>query len=84
MGELTARHLAANGVKTFFISNRNFDRTSQFAMKFKGTAVLFDNFLPSAADADIIITSTGAPHYKIRAWDLARLMPRRREDKLHC
>ena len=82
MSELTARHLAANGVKTFFVSNRNFDRASQFAVKFNGIEVPFDNFLQSAADADIIITSTGAPHYIIRAWDLSRLMPGRRDKPL--
>ncbi len=77
MGELTARHLVENGVKTVFVSNRKYERAAQLADRFSGVAVPFENFMKSAVDADIIITSTGAPHYIIRAWDLAHIMPKR-------
>jgi glutamyl-tRNA reductase len=77
MSELTARHLVENGVKTVFVSNRNFQRAEQLADKFRGVAVPFEDFLKSALAADIVITSTGAPHYIIRAWDVAHLMPKR-------
>lgn len=77
MSELTARHLVENGVKTVFVSNRNFDRAQQLAEKFHGQAVVFENFMKSAEEADIVITSTGAPHYIIRYWDVAHLMPKR-------
>lgn len=77
MSELTARHLVDNGVKTVFVSNRNFDRAAALADKFHGVAVPFEDFMKSAVDADIVITSTGAPHYIIRAWDVAHLMPKR-------
>ena len=77
MSELTARHLVDNGVKTVFVSNRNFERAAALAEKFRGVAVPFEDFMKSAMDADIVITSTGAPHYIIRAWDVAHLMPKR-------
>ncbi len=77
MSELTARHLVDNGVKTVFVSNRNFDRAEALAEKFRGVAVPFEDFMKSAVNADIVITSTGAPHYIIRAWDVAHLMPKR-------
>ena len=77
MSELTARHLVDNGVKTVFVSNRNFDRAAALAEKFRGVAVPFEDFMKSAVNADIVITSTGAPHYIIRAWDVAHLMPKR-------
>lgn len=77
MSELTARHLVASGVKTVFVSNRNFDRAITLADKFRGVAVPFEDFMKSAVDADIVITSTGAPHYIIKAWDVAHLMPKR-------
>ncbi len=77
MSELTARHLVDNGVKTVFVSNRNFDRAAALAEKFRGVAVPFEDFMKSAVAADIVITSTGAPHYIIRAWDVAHLMPKR-------
>lgn len=77
MSELTARHLVENGVQTVFVSNRHYDRAVQLAGRFNGIAVPFENFLNSAREADIIITSTGAPHYIITAWDVAHLMPKR-------
>lgn len=77
MSELTARHLVDNGVNTVFVSNRNYDRALQLADKFRGVAVPFEDFMKCAANADIVITSIGAPHYIVRAWDVAHLMPRR-------
>lgn len=77
MSELTARHLVDNGVRTVFVSNRNHSRAVQLAERFGGQAVPFDDFWRAAVHADIIITSTGAPHYLIRAVDVAHLMPRR-------
>ncbi len=77
MSELTARHLVENGVQTVFVSNRKFERAIQLADKFRGVAVPFEDFMKCAVQADIVITSTGAPHYIIRTWDAAHLMPRR-------
>ena len=77
MSELTARHLVENGVKTVFVSNRNHDRAEELAQKFHGQAVPFEKFMKWAVETDIIITSTGAPHYIVRAWDVAHIMPQR-------
>ncbi|MDF2500362.1 MAG: hemA 1 [Anaerosporomusa subterranea] len=78
MSELTAKHLVENGVRTVFVSNRRFERAVQLAEKFHGVAVPFENFLQSAQDADIVITSTGAPHYIVTALEVAHLMNKRR------
>ena len=77
MSELTARHLVENGVKTVFVSNRNHSRAEELAEKFHGQAVPFEKFMKWAVETDIIITSTGAPHYIVRAWDVAHIMPQR-------
>ncbi|CUH95741.1 Glutamyl-tRNA reductase [Propionispora sp. 2/2-37] len=77
MSELTARHLVENGVKTVFVSNRRFERAAQLADKFQGIAVPFEEFMKCAVKADIVITSTGAPHYIIRTLDVAHLMAKR-------
>ncbi|MBP2645254.1 MAG: hemA [Firmicutes bacterium] len=77
MSELTARHLVENGVRTVFVSNRNHDRAICLAEQFHGIAVPYKDFLTCAVDADIVITSTGAPHYIIRTWDVAHLMAKR-------
>ena len=77
MGELTAKHLVQSGVKTVIVSNRRYERAAELAEQFDGIAVPFESFMKSAVDADIIITSTGAPHYIIRTWDVAHLMQKR-------
>lgn len=77
MSELTARHLVENGVRTVFVSNRNHQRAEELAEKFHGQAVPFEQFMKWAAKTDIIITSTGAPHYIVNAWDVAHIMPQR-------
>ena len=77
MSELTARHLVANGVKTVFVSNRNYKRAVELANKFQGIAINFENYIEAANEADIVITSTGAPHYMIRTKDVVRLMQQR-------
>lgn len=78
MSELTARHLVENGVKTVFVSNRNHERAEALADKFRGRAIPFDQFMNWAIETDIIITSTGAPHYIVNAWDVAHIMPQRK------
>ena len=82
MGELTARHLVANGVKTVFVSNRKYMRAAELAENFGGVAVPFEEFMKSAESADVIITSTGAPHYLVERWDVERLMAKRKHRPL--
>lgn len=74
MAELAARHLVADGIGTIFVSNRSFDRARELAKQFKGRAIPYSGFLDIAVGADILITSTGAPHYILKAWDVAGLM----------
>ncbi len=62
MCELAARHLIAHGAKKIYVGNRTFDRAVALAEKFDGEAIPFDRLYETAAWADIIISSTGAPH----------------------
>ncbi len=63
MSELTATHLQAKGVKTIFVSNRTYTKAEALAERFGGQAITLDKFVEQAQYADILITSTGAPHY---------------------
>lgn len=77
MSELTATHLIANGVSNVMVSNRTMNRARKMADKFDGQAVPFDdlnNFLPLS---DIVICSTGAPHYVIRKGGVEQAMRKR-------
>src|SRR6201993_4931996 len=62
MSELAARHLLANGAGSIFVANRTYDRALSLASKFNGQAILFDQLYETCDRADIVITSTGAPH----------------------
>ncbi len=77
MSELTARHLIDKGAKTIFVSNRNYDHAKELADKFNGTAIAYNKYLEQAETSDIIITSTGAPHYVIRERDMREVAAKR-------
>jgi glutamyl-tRNA reductase len=62
MSELAARHLLAHGAASIFVANRTYDRAKQVAAKFDGRAILFEELYNTCDRADIVITSTGAPH----------------------
>jgi glutamyl-tRNA reductase len=62
MSELAARHLLAHGAETIFVANRTYERAQQLAGKFNGQAILFEQLYDTCDRADIVITSTGAPH----------------------
>jgi glutamyl-tRNA reductase len=66
MSELVAQHLISNGVKHIFVSNRTHGRAVKLAEKFSGQAIEYERILDKLYEADIIISSTGAPHSVIK------------------
>lgn len=77
MAKLTAQHLNSHGVSEIFVANRSFDRAKELAKEIGGVAVDLKNALDCAKDIDVIVTSTGAPHYVIRPWETGILMSKR-------
>jgi glutamyl-tRNA reductase len=65
MGELAARHLKRNGVASVLVTNRTFERAVEIAKIFEGAAIPFEHFTDHIDRADIVISSTGAPHFVI-------------------
>src|SRR4051794_34423140 len=63
MSEIAARHLIAHGAGAIFVANRTHERAVQLAKKFDGKAILFEQLYETAAEADIVISSTGAPFH---------------------
>lgn len=70
MAELAATHLLNNGVKRLLIANRTFARAEELAKSMGGVAITFEETVPRLAEADIIISSTGAQHTVIKARDV--------------
>jgi len=77
MAQLTAQHLLSHGLKKIFVANHHLERAEEMASKIGGQAVAWENAFTSAAHVDIIITSTGAPHYVVKPWQTQQLMTRR-------
>jgi glutamyl-tRNA reductase len=62
MSELAARHLIQHGAGSILVANRTLDRARDMAERFNGRVIPFDQIHEAASQADIVITSTGAPH----------------------
>jgi len=75
--ELTARALAARGVRTIFVANRHYDRAIGLAQRFGGHAVRIDELPEQMEDADIVVSSTNSPHHIVEREELELVMERR-------
>jgi glutamyl-tRNA reductase len=53
------------GISNALVTNRTFERAVELAQVFEGAAVPFEHFTDHIDRADIVITSTGAPHFII-------------------
>jgi len=78
MCELAARHLLAHGANRIFVGNRTPERAAALAQKFNGEALAFDQLYDTVDRADIVITSTGAPHTIFRKEHGEKFLSRRR------
>ena len=66
MSELAARHLLAHGAEQILVANRTYQKAQDMAEAFGGQAVLFEQLYDTVDKADIVISSTGAPHFIFR------------------
>jgi len=78
MSELAARHLVQQGAGAILVTNRTLERARQLAEPFEGRVIPFDKLYDAATEADIIISSTGAPHPIFRREHGQAFMHRRR------
>jgi glutamyl-tRNA reductase len=62
MSELAARHLVQQGAGAILVTNRTQERAHRMAEDFDGRVIPFEQLYDAASSADIVITSTGAPH----------------------
>jgi glutamyl-tRNA reductase len=66
MSELAARHLVQQGAGAILVSNRTAERARRMVEEFPGAVVPqvidFEQLYEAASRADIVISSTGAPH----------------------
>ncbi len=77
MALLVAQHLKSHGVKKIFVANHHIERAVDMANKIDGEAVSWENALKSADNVEVVVTSTGAPHYVVKPEPVRELMKRR-------
>ena len=75
--ESTARALIACGLRQLVVANRTVGAARTIASQFGGRGVGFDSLPGELRDADIVISSTNAPHRILRRGDLEAVMASR-------
>ena len=78
MSELAARHLVQQGAGAILVTNRTAERAHRMAEPFQGRVIPFEELYEAASQADIVISSTGAPHPIFRREHGLAFMHRRR------
>jgi len=77
ISELVAANLAKEGVKAIIVSNRTYEKARHLAQTLKGEAIKFDKIEEALGKADIVISSTSAPHYIIKKSMVKKIMDKR-------
>ena len=84
MAELAAMHLAQGQGACLHCTNRTHERAIALASRFHGTAFPFEELPHRLAEADIVITSTGASQPVISLEMMRPVMKKRRDTPLFC
>lgn len=77
MSQLVASSLAKEGAKTIIVSNRTYEKACHLAQVLKGKAIKFDRLEEGLKEADMVISSTAAPHYIIKKSLVKKIMEQR-------
>jgi len=80
MAELAVKALRARGVTHLAVVNRTHERAMRLAEQWGGQALTFEELTEAMLAADLVITSTGAPHTLITP-DLVRNVMQHRPDR---
>jgi glutamyl-tRNA reductase len=78
MSELAARYLHRSGADQIFVTNRTHDRAVEMADLFRGQVIEYNRFLTKLPEIDIVITSSGAPHYILYKEEMRQVIEARR------
>jgi len=78
MSESAARHLRRAGVSEILVTNRTRDRAVQMAEEFQGRVIDYEKFSMAMPEVDIVIASSGAPHYIITREQMRGVISKRK------
>ncbi|MGC6581717.1 MAG: glutamyl-tRNA reductase [Akkermansiaceae bacterium] len=66
MSRQTAQALQSRGATSVFVTNRSFEKALDLAEAMGGEAIHFDDWEPTMEHIDVLISSTGAPHFVVK------------------
>src|SRR5579872_848548 len=78
MSEAAARHLKRCGASKMFVTNRTRERAVEMASLFEAKIVEYTQFIDFLPEVDIVITSSGAPHYILSRRDMLKVISARK------
>ena len=78
MGELTMRHMMEKGISAVIVANRTYEKAVELARQYDGMAIKYDGFVDNMHRADVVISTSGAPHYIIHPKQLPPVLRARR------
>ena len=74
MGELVAKNLLKHDTQKIMIVNRTYERAQELAGQLGGQAVPFEDLHRALVQADVVVSSTAAPHFILKAEQVAGAM----------
>jgi glutamyl-tRNA reductase len=78
MAESAARHLRRAGVSEILVTNRTRDRAVAMAEEVGGRVIDYEYFEDAVPDVDIVLASSGAPHFILTPEQMRAAMGKRR------
>lgn len=66
MSRQAAQALQSRGATSVFVTNRSYDKAVELAELMSGKAIHFDDWEPTMEHIDVLISSTGAPHFVVK------------------
>lgn len=82
MGELTAKHLQANGAKKVIVANRTLERAKELATRISADVCSLSELESALAQSDVVISSTGSNGTILSKDLVTRTMQKRRHRSL--
>ncbi|MBU2552136.1 MAG: glutamyl-tRNA reductase [Proteobacteria bacterium] len=82
MAELAAEHLRAQGASDIIVANRTLERAVELASRWRGRAAALGELPALLVEADVVVSSTGAPDVVISAEAVRSVLRARRHRPL--
>src|SRR6266581_7512255 len=79
IGDLMARHLLSQGVRSLMVTNRTFERAVSLAEKIHGNPIRFEDFPRYLKMADLVIGCAGTPEILIEATTVEKILRERKQ-----